>query len=359
MRRAPRSLARLALAAALGSGAAPAAAEAPPRSSSLGWVRLPGAEACVGTRELALAVEQRLGRSAFVPPAQAEVFLDGHVAPAGPGFRARLTLSDAHGVVLGTRELEALEGGCRALDEPLALVIALLIEPDAILAARRPAAPPPHRGVEAPCVPAPPPPLPPPAEPPLDDTATGPRPLPPAEPWRESLSLGGAVAAGLLPRAGVALSLRGEIVPPSFFPIEIGGAVWLDATASAASGPSRGATLSLSYAMLGLCPLAWSAGGTSVRACAELEVGAIRSVGFGFAGGTGAGQEQPVGQVGVTGRVSRRLVGPLEIGIGLGLVVPFDRARFFYVDAAGNPQELFRMAAVAAVVDGAIGVAFP
>jgi hypothetical protein len=84
----------------------------------------------------------------------------------------------------------------------------------------------------------------------------------------------------------------------------------------------------------------------------------MRSVGYGFSGGNSS-QGQLVGQVGVTGRVTRRLVGPLEIGVGLGLVVPLDPARFYYADAAGNPQEIFHMAAVAGVVDAAVGLSFP
>jgi hypothetical protein len=348
MRRPPCAFAA---ACALALAVRAAGAGAPPRASSLGWVRLPGAEACIGTRELATAVEQRLGRAVFVSPAQAEVFVEGRVeapragaAPAEPSpsrFRAHITLSDARGAVLGTRDLEAPGEGCRTLDEQLALVIALLIDPDAVLsgAPRGPAPPPPV--VERVLVPVP-------------------APSPPArEPWRESLAVGPQVAAGLLPRAGVALALRGEIVPPSFVPIELGGAVWLDAHADAGASTSKGATLSLAYGLLGICPLAWGPGATRVRGCADLEVGAIRAVGYGFTMSNGTGQEQPVVQAQVAGRVTRRLVGPLDIGVGLGLLVPFERARFFYVDASGGQQELFRTAPVAGVVDASVGLAFP
>ena len=59
------------------------------------------------------------------------------------------------------------------------------------------------------------------------------------------------------------------------------------------------------------------------------------------------------------GRLAQRIVGPLELALGLGLVVPFERVRFFYLDASGQEQELFRMSAVAGVVDVGLGVAFP
>jgi hypothetical protein len=339
MRRARSILVALGL---IGAPAGAGASEAP-RTSSLGWVRMPGAEACIGARELALAVELRLGRAALVSPAQAELFIEARVEPAPPGFRARITLSDVRGAVLGTRDLESPDPACRALDEQLALVIALLLDPDAALGPRPPVAPPPPPQVviERVAVPVV-------------------APAPPArEPWRESISLGPALVAGLLPKIGVAAFLRGEIVPPRFVPIELGGAVWLNAQADASTAASKGATLSLAYGMLGLCPLVYRTELTTVRGCAEVAVGALRAVGHGFTSSNAAGQEQPVAMGSLAGRVSRRLIGPLEIGVGLGLVVPFTRPRFFYVDAAKNQQELFRIAPVAGVVDASVGLAFP
>ena len=50
------------------------------RTSSLGWVRLSGAEACVGPRALAQSVEETLGRTVFVSPARIEAC--GKPAPA-------------------------------------------------------------------------------------------------------------------------------------------------------------------------------------------------------------------------------------------------------------------------------------
>jgi hypothetical protein len=337
----------LALAAALAGGVRPAAAAEPRRTSSLGWARLPGAETCIGPRDLALAVEQRLGRAVFVSPAQADVLIEGRIepSPAGqpPGFRAHITLSSAEGTLLGTRDLDGSGEACRALDEQIALVVALLIDPEAALGPRPPPAEAPRVVVERVFVPVP-------AAPPA------------REPWREGLSIGPALALGLLPGAAFAVTLRGEITPPGLFPFEIGGAVFLDAHATPAGAPSlssKGATLSLSYGILGLCPLAWRSGGTRLAACAEIQVGALRAVGYGFATGSGVGHEQAVVQASLAGRVARRLVGPLEIGLGLGLVVPLRPVSVYFVDAAGTQEELFRTGAVAGTVDAVLGVAFP
>ncbi|APR78066.1 Hypothetical protein A7982_03413 [Minicystis rosea] len=360
MRRLVRSIV---IAAALFGSAGRARASEPPRTSSLGWVRLPGAESCIGARELARAVEERLGRTVFVSPAQAVALIEGRVepAPAGPTsggarFHVHLTVSDADGTVRGTRDLDA-PAACRAIDEQLALVVALLIDPDAALA---PKAPPPAPVARAASI-----------APVVEDRAFVPLPAPPPlpapippvrEPWRASLAVGPAGALGLLPGPGLALALRGELIPPRLFPFELGGAVWLDARATpagASGSAAKGALVSLSYGMVGVCPLAWSSGGTRVRGCLDVAVGALRAVGYGFTHPAGAGQEQPVVQASVAGRVTQRLVGPLEIGVGLAVLVPLHRVRLFYLDADDHEQELFRMAAVAGMADAGIGLAFP
>jgi len=316
----------------------------PPRTSSLGWVRLPGAEACIGSRDLALAVEQRLGRSVFVSPAQARVFIEGRVEPQpeGRGFRAHVALSDDRGALLGIRDLDTQEADCHALDEQLALVVALLIDPDAALA---------PRGAPRPAPPPPPPPR------VVVQRVFVPMPAPPRapEPWRERLELSIAMALGLLPGVAGGLSLRGEIAPPSFVPVALGAGVWLPDEAE--TGP-KGSLVSMSYGLLGLCPSARSKKtGTTLRGCALIEAGAIQAKGHGFR--ISRGEQLAIVQAAVEGRLSQALVGPLEIGLGLGAVVPIRRARFFYLDASGQEQELFRMSAVAGVLDMGVGVAFP
>jgi hypothetical protein len=151
--------------------------------------------------------------------------------------------------------------------------------------------------------------------------------------------------------------LHGEILPPKLIPFELGGVVWLDAHINAASGPTRGATISLAYGMLGACPLAWGPGATRVRGCLDVEVGAARAFGYLFA--VNSGQEQPFALGEVAGRVSHRVIGPLDLGFTLGVIVPFNRVRYYYVDAANEQQELFRMSPVVGVVEVGLGAAFP
>src|SRR5690349_8115883 len=77
------------------------------------WVRLPGAESCIGAGELMQRLEARAGRIMFVRAGEATLSLDGYVQPvAGPphGWAVTLEVSDAQGKVLGHRDLGVLEG---------------------------------------------------------------------------------------------------------------------------------------------------------------------------------------------------------------------------------------------------------
>jgi hypothetical protein len=61
----------------------------------------------------------------------------------------------------------------------------------------------------------------------------------------------------------------------------------------------------------------------------------------------------------VEGRLTRRLLGPLELGLGLGLHVGLARARIAYTDATGVERELTRTGPVGAVFDLGAGLSFP
>ncbi|MBX3210375.1 MAG: hypothetical protein KF764_35410, partial [Labilithrix sp.] len=129
-------LAGLALFAALLLASADTRA-ADAKTSSLSWLRMPGADACVATQPLARAVEERLGRSVFVSAAEADLSVEGHVEKrtrgASSGWHAVITVRDASGATLGTRELDRADASCDAMTEPLALVIAVMIDPDAAM----------------------------------------------------------------------------------------------------------------------------------------------------------------------------------------------------------------------------------
>jgi hypothetical protein len=112
---------------------APAIARGP--APALSWVRGEGAESCITSVELAKKVESVLGGPVFVSASEAELVIEGYVNPKkGGGFEARLMVIDASGRWLGSRDLSIGLLDCSALDEALALVIAVTINPESGLA---------------------------------------------------------------------------------------------------------------------------------------------------------------------------------------------------------------------------------
>ncbi len=340
----PRPLPAVFLSVALGLTAARGDA-APSRSSSLGWVRGAGAEACIGTRALAEAVEARLGRPVFVSAARADVAVEGQIerGPAG-AWRATIAVAGEGGRVLGTRELLSEAASCRDLDEQLALVIAVMIDPDAALHALQPP-------VLTPTPPVILPPIAPPTPAPFTVLPVAP-PLP--DPWRAGLHVGAVLSIGLLPNLGAGLALRGRVTPPHGPAIELGATIW---AANQAESGGVGARFTLVEGTASLCPLATSASGFELGACLGVRAGAMRIGGFGF--DLVEDHERPTLGASLEGRVRRRIVGPLVLAVGPGLLLPIVRDRFFYTAPTGQKLEVFRMAPLIGTLGATLGVEFP
>src|SRR5207344_3457162 len=118
-------------------------------------------------------------------------------------FHAVVTITDARGRVLGKRELEKPE--CRDMDDPLALAIALMIDPDAAFSPT--AAPAPVRPHERASAPKAPPPKP-------------RRALPPPL-FGGFVSAGVAFGFGNMPETAEGAWVVGAVVPPTLFPVEV------------------------------------------------------------------------------------------------------------------------------------------
>jgi hypothetical protein len=335
---------------------APSAGADEPRTSSLSWIRMAGAEECVPTQELARAVEGRLGRAVFVSAAQADVSVEGHVEPVAGGFRAFLSVRDPRGTLLGTRDLSAL-GSCDALREQIVLVIALMIDPDAA----RPAAPPVPAPVPASTQPAP-------ASLPISTPTSTPtpetriilvhdpdRPPPaPPRPWRTDAGVSAAFNVGQLPKADLGIAAQGEIVPPGFWGIEVYGAVWfLPATRAIENGASE---FTLAYAGLALCPLLHRTGSLHYSACAGGELGNLHARSSGF--DHSYTQDGVVMDAALRGRLGVAMAGPFEARVGTSVAFPLIRDHFV-VTAPEGDHEVFRVLPVAVVVDAGLGVRFP
>lgn len=339
------------LIAAAPARADPAAAGDPPapRLASLAWVRAPGAESCIGPVALSQAVAQKLGRDAIAAPSRSSLAIEGHIERVDGAWRATLAVVTEAGEVQGLRELRSEAPDCRALDEAIALVMALLIEPGAALGPAHGAPPPP-----APATPRPAPAAPPAApSPPVVTTPSVPP--PPVEPWRIESAVGLVVGVGLLP-GEAATGVRGDvrITPPGWPAIEIGGAYW----------PSRpggtgtvGANFSLGWGSLSLCPTLLEGDGNGLRICFGSVLGALVADTTGLS--PPAHKDQLVFYPDLALRYQRLLVGPLTVSAGAGVLIPTERPTFYYLDTSGQRQNVFQQAPLAGTFDLALGLRFP
>jgi len=351
MRRSSPFLPCAATALVLASSAATARAEQEATRFSLSWVRLPAATSCISAQDLSAQVERRLGRPVFDSPAHADVGIEGHVERTGAAWHAVVSVTDATGAVLGTRELSSAEPSCHDLDAPLALTIALFIDPNATLG--------PEVATSEKAPPPPPPPSPPPAraETPAPALPARPPALTPPRPeegtWRSSAAVGAGLALGLLPELSPGLVLRSALAAPGGWPIVVQGAFYAEQRAS-----SQGAPIAFSLELGGLstCPLVFVSRAAGVRACAGLDAGLMSTHG-------------PAGDTVLTRRrfVANALVrvdGELYIGRHLflaaspALVVPLVRDTF---DFEWNREQdrVFRMASLALTGDVSLGLRVP
>ncbi len=302
------------------------------RSSSLSWIRLEGAESCVATQDLAREVEGRLGRNVFVSASQADVSVEGHIAPqkGAPGFRAEITIRDNKGTLLGTREL-VHAGACAEMHEPLAFIIAVMIDPDAKLVD--------------------------PKAPPLDPPNTLPvePQIPAVVSWRFDAAASGVAAFGLLPNVGFGVTAGGILEPPRFLALEGAGTIWFDGTTQAGNGKLTFSLLSLSG---GLCPLTFHSKRFHAYGCASAHIGLMRVRSTGFTVPKADNFSLFLAGA-LEARATVRIAGPISLRAGASFLVPVMRDRFTYSSNTGAEIEAFQMSPVAAIADVGFGVVFP
>jgi hypothetical protein len=342
----------LALAFALVVMLAPLTAAAEPapagRTSALSWVRLPGAEGCIGAPALASRVEARLGRRVFVPPADAEISIEGTVAYRADTkrFKAAFRVADRTGTLLGMREVEESVTSCDKLDERFAFVLSVLIDPDAALA------PTPSMSAEttAPSVaavaPAPAPE--PAAEPALTPApARAPRPAP----WRWLVGADFGAAAGVVPDVGFVLSGNALLTPPHWPSFHAKGSSYLPASRRIEGNAS--AEISVVTGELGICPLELRSPPFGIVVCLDGLLGQVSGRGNGFA--ESRLLTTLLGGIALQAIAELAVSRSLALTLSPSLVVPLTRARLAYDDAAGDRHTIFEVAPVGGSL--ALGIA--
>jgi hypothetical protein len=341
------------------------------RTSSLSWVRLPGAEDCIGAQALAQRVEQRLGRPVFVSASQADISLEGRVerVRAPSAVVATLVLSDRAGRELGRRVLRVPGESCQPLEASLVLVIAIAIDPGASLPGvvdgqqqlsnearamleqldlpevtaeqlaelavpeampdREPqpsaAQPGPQRSQRA-------------------DAPTGDAAPHAADDPELALRLGAglAIELGVLPDPAPAAALELTLAARGFVPVDITLTGSLDQEPAIADGSGRG-RLQLFAGGLALCPALPASRTLLLRGCGGARAGVLSVRGDDFA--QSYSDPGPWFELVLSAGAWLRF-GRFSLHAGAGLGAPLIRDTVEYEDRQGMRQELHRAAAV-------------
>ena len=276
---------------------------------ALRWSQSAGTSACIGDRELAAAVTARLGGAGH--HGRARIVISGDIAPAATGWTAAIRTEDDHGTVLGQRDLHEAASDCRAIDDKLVLVIALIIDP-ALLDAAEPVA------------------------------------IAPREPWRFGAGVAALASRGMLPGVGFGTAVVAIVEPPHVWPIELGATLWPHDRAIADPG---GATLLQLTGGVAVCP--HLAGPLST--CAGVEAGELRAQGFGYS--RNELQHELVVDGTLALRLDWRFGRDAGARFGAGAWIPASRPRFAFRDGATDVM-VFQPAAVAGVTEIALWTRF-
>jgi hypothetical protein len=324
-----------ALGLALFSWASASASQPEPRASAtlgLSWSGESEETGCLGATALSRAVEAYLERPIF-SSRNPEIRLDVRAEPAPPnGYRSIITIvrTDS-GEVLGTRELTVEGKSCSSLNEPLKLVVALMVdgEPGTLATRRKPkAAPPPDAGAPK----APP---------------------PEAAPLALRAELAVLAQAVLLPRPGPGLAFAFGWDFSRFVAARAELGAFLPTAAQVAAPAS--ADVSLLYAGLGVCP------GFDVDARLRLEACALGLVAS--SGVTTRGMDENRRSSSTMFGASLGLHGSTRLAENVGATaslrgLAFPSSPRFVYRLDGTERELFRPGPLAAVASLGLSVRF-
>ena len=324
-----RFLAILVVFSSAGASTGPPTAAAQTGPIGLEWVVPPGS-ACGLREEMVIAIARRFDRVLIVEPTDdASPVIQVHISGSAVGrWTATVSVRGTRGTVLGERRLESERTDCRSLDQPLEVVLLLVV--DSILAPEAPAPVPEPAPIES---------LPPAtaSEPPI-----GPVPQPTdlgelGRPWR----FGGGVVAGArggaLPWVSPGVGLVGAMEPSQFLRLEASAMVWVG---TEEVRRDHGVDLLVVAGNVELCPRLISmddAGG--LGACVGAALDLFFADGFGFsetqqrlelAAGPTAGLRYEIG-IGPSLRV--------DVGVTLGALIV--RPRFVFVDPGGVETDVF------------------
>lgn len=305
-------------------------------------------------------VEAYLGRSAFAADGEVVVRVSLSRSVDGGAARvvAKVTQEDAGGRALGERIVS--ESSCASLDEPLTLVVALMLDapvrPEAEQArpSEQEAASPPHAGSQSPrekhgeSVPgesvA--------GEPETGEIETAPswekRPAVPAHATFLGL---GVVSLGALPGSATGGRLAASIKPRGFIGLGVDLMLLAPERAPLGTGSLR---ISLAMASGSVCPLQGLDADIWYSACVGLGVARVGAQSEGLLESKSRSDWIAWPTLGVRG--ARLVWRQLLIGGGLDAAFPLSPDRYVYRDAAGEKHAAFELSSLVVTANLGVGV---
>ncbi len=306
------------------------------------------------------AVDARLRRAAFRHdlPVTLQVLIVFERGSAG--WSAALTVRDGSGLLLGRRSIVTEAAHCSALDDSLALVVALLVDaPPSAPEADAGVQPPPPGAQPTPSdVPSPIPAVLPAAAPLVDSKPTALQPLTtlslprdtaaPREPWRFDVGLGGVAVVGVIPGIALGGELSLGAQAPHLPELRL-FADWLGQRTQQRTGTSSGARFDLASVGLELCALDVQLGALHWFGCAGQSLGRLAVASYGFDQNT-ASEHLTYALLARTG-LRFPLAGRLNGRLGARAEVPLSRAIFDYGARDGHENSLYETSPITAALD--------
>jgi len=327
------------------------AADAASASARLDLAKGPGTEQCIGARALMRAVEQRLQRHAFRQDLPATLYVRIAVErTADATWSAEISMQDGGGAFLRNRSIVTSAPHCSALDDSLALVVALLVDSPPVVPPVE-SKPEPEPGAPTTVPPSSPPPRKP-VFPAKTSTISLPRDTPARrQPWLFNVGVGGAAAMGMLPGVAPGVELGVDAKPPTVPEIRLFAGLY-PARQAERAGAQSGARFSLASLGLALCPLDQALGAVHWFGCAGQTLGWVRVAAFGFDENTTTSHltYALLASTGLTIPFARSFAGRL----GVRAEVPLERGIFTYGARDGSERGLFEMKPVTAALDAGL-----
>jgi hypothetical protein len=313
--------------------------------------RQPGTEQCLTTHALEQAVEARLQRPIFVSDSSAQLVIRLRLALRDKRqWNADLRLEDGAGVNLGERTLAARAEHCSALDDSLALIVALLV--DAPLSAREQkllAATPP--GLESGAETATPV-LPSSTKPTLIELPTST--LAPRQPWRWEASVGVSLGLGLLPGTALGFELGVSGKAPRAPELRLFGGAY--APREAHAGPDdAGARFAALFVGLEVCPLDGQLSNLRWSACAGQSVAWLHAAAFGY--DQNSSTDRLIYSLLARAALGLPLSGPVSARLSARAELPLARPVFVYGTGRNDEGSVFEMNPLLVVFEAGLSVA--